>query len=102
MSTFAVLGLHDEQVKTVVNADGSPRNVLRVRKTVQQREIDEDFELPVLPASVPHTVDVYTAFLTPVIMMRMAGLDALPPEQLDTVVACNADPFNAIVPLIKV
>jgi hypothetical protein len=71
MSSFVVLGVHDEYVDTIEG------NYLRARMTVGNKEIDEDFILPELPRSsgIPRTLEVYRYLLKDDIEKRMAELE---------------------------
>lgn len=72
---FAILGIHGPEVRQV---DG---DVARVRLflasgTGESRVVDEDFQLPVLPAGVSPSEMVYESLLEPVILARIAVLEA--------------------------
>ncbi len=68
MPKFVILGIHGPDVQTVEG------NVARIRMYVGEKEIDEDFDLPAIPESIPKTVENYQYFLTEAIEKRMAEL----------------------------
>ena len=66
---YAILGIHGERVPTVEG------NVARVRMFIGDTQVDEDFDLPVLPPGTPETEEVYNSFLKPTIEARIAELE---------------------------
>lgn len=71
MASFVILGIHDEEVGTVLG------NVARVRMYINDQEYDEDFTLPELPreSGIPKTAEVYKYLLKDEIEKRMKELE---------------------------
>lgn len=68
MDRFAVLGIHDKEVESVVG------EVARVRMFVGNKIVDEDFVLPELAPGTIKSEGTYITVLTPTIEARMAEI----------------------------
>ena len=80
MKKYVILGIHDKEVCTVniYNEQGAlikERNVARVRMFIDNKIIDEDFFLPVLPVIISHVQEVYESFLKGDIEKRMDEIE---------------------------
>ena len=80
MKRYVVLGIHDKEVRTVniYNEQGAlikERNVARVRMFIDNKIIDEDFFLPVLPVIISPVQEVYESFLKGDIEKRMDEIE---------------------------
>ena len=71
MGSYAILGIHGEDVTTVNG------NVARVRLFLdtQKEPVDIDIDLPVLMSQLPPVLEVYDCLLKPEIEKRIAELE---------------------------